>query len=102
VNLSPLWNTAPTDNALAVRRHRATGERHLDVLHWGLVPHFTKDLKSARKPISARAESVATSGMFKDAFANAPPRTVPNKARIASGGSVRTKRTHIEYSIALD
>jgi putative SOS response-associated peptidase YedK len=44
-------------------------QRHLDVLKWGLVPYFTKDLKKARKPINARSENVAKSGMFKGAFA---------------------------------
>jgi hypothetical protein len=39
----------------------------------GLGPAFTKDLKEARKPSNARAESVATAGMFRGAFA-APPR----------------------------
>jgi putative SOS response-associated peptidase YedK len=33
------------------------------------VPYFTKDLKKARKPINARSETVATTGMFKAAFA---------------------------------
>ncbi len=33
------------------------------------MPHFTKDLKAARKPINARAETVATSGMFRGAWA---------------------------------
>jgi len=28
------------------------------------VPYFTKDLKKARKPINARSETVATSGML--------------------------------------
>ena len=32
------------------------------------MPYFTKDLKTARKPINAGSESVATSGMFKAAF----------------------------------
>ena len=54
VNLPPSWNLAPTQDAFAVRRHPDSGERHLDVLRWGLVPHFTKDLKAARKPINAR------------------------------------------------
>ena len=66
-NLQPTWNLAPTDDAPVVRL-AATGERHLDVLKWGLVPYFTKELKKARKPINARAETVATSAMFKDAF----------------------------------
>lgn len=52
-----------------VRVHPETKQRHLDLLIWGLVPYFTKDLKSARKPINARAESVTTSPLFKAAFA---------------------------------
>jgi putative SOS response-associated peptidase YedK len=68
-NLQPTWNLAPTNGAPVIRL-AANGERHLDVLKWGLVPYFTKDLKKARKPINARSETVATSGMFKAAFAN--------------------------------
>ncbi|HKM61115.1 MAG TPA: SOS response-associated peptidase [Acidisphaera sp.] len=68
-NFPPSWNLAPTQQAPAVRRHPESGERHLDLLTWGLVPHFTKDLATARKPINARAETVASSGMFKGAFA---------------------------------
>lgn len=45
-------------------RNGSTTGRHLDVLTWGLVPYFTKDLKSARKPINAEAETLATSPMF--------------------------------------
>jgi putative SOS response-associated peptidase YedK len=67
-NLQPTWNMAPTKDAPVVRRDRDTGARHLDVLKWGLVPYFTKDLKQARKPINARSETVATSGMFREAF----------------------------------
>ncbi len=66
--LGPSWNVCPTQPALVVRRHPATGERRLDALTWGLVPHFTKDLKTARRPINARAETVATSGLFSGAF----------------------------------
>jgi putative SOS response-associated peptidase YedK len=68
-NLKPTWNMAPTQDALVVRRHVESEERYLDVLKWGLVPSFTKDLKKARKPINARSETVATSGLFKAAFA---------------------------------
>jgi putative SOS response-associated peptidase YedK len=67
-NLQPTWNLAPTDDAPVIRV-AANGDRHFDVLKWGLVPYFTKDLKKARKPINARSETVATSGMFKGAFA---------------------------------
>jgi putative SOS response-associated peptidase YedK len=68
-NLAPSWNLAPTQPAPVVRLHPQTKERHLDLLAWGLVPYFTKDLKAARKPINARAESVATSPLFNAAFA---------------------------------
>ena len=68
-NLAPSWNVAPTQAAMVVRRHPETGDRHLDLLKWGLVPSFTKDIKQARRPINARSETVATSGMFRTAFA---------------------------------
>ena len=67
-NLEPSWNVAPTQLAPVVRRHPETGERHLDLLQWGLLPYFTKDPIHARRPINARAETVATSGMFRRAF----------------------------------
>ena len=66
-NLAPTWNMAPTMDAPVVRL--VDGARHLDALKWGLVPYFTKDLKKARKPINARSETIAKSGMFKAAFA---------------------------------
>jgi putative SOS response-associated peptidase YedK len=39
------------------------------LLKWGLLPYFTNDPVHAKRPINARAETVATSGMFKSAFA---------------------------------
>ena len=67
-NAAPSWNVAPSQPAMVVRWHPESGERRLDLLTWGLVPHWTKDLAKARKPINARAETVATSPMFRDAF----------------------------------
>ena len=68
-NIAPNWNVAPTQDAMVIRRHPQTGERRLDLLRWGLVPHFTKELKTARRPINARAETAGTSGMFQGALA---------------------------------
>ena len=67
-NLKPTWNMAPTMKAPVVRRHPESGQRHLAALTWGFVPAFTKTLKEARRPVNARAETVATSGMFRNAF----------------------------------
>jgi putative SOS response-associated peptidase YedK len=68
-NLEPTWNMAPTRDAPVVRLHPETRARHLDLLRWGLVPHWAKDPKSVRQPINARAETVATAPMFRDALA---------------------------------
>src|ERR1700712_1476106 len=67
-NLRQTWNMAPTMGAPVVRRHPESGDRHLDALTWGLVPSFTKDLKAARKPINARAETLSASGLFRVAL----------------------------------
>jgi putative SOS response-associated peptidase YedK len=68
-NLAPSWNVAPTQSAPVVRRHPETGERRLDLLTWGFMPHWTKDANAARRPINARAETVAAAPMWRDAFA---------------------------------
>ena len=78
-NTPPSWNVAPMQTALVVRRHPGTGERRLDALRWGLVPHFTKDLKACRRPINARAETMASMSMFRGALA-ARRRLVPAAA----------------------
>ena len=68
LNIAPNWNTAPTQQAMVVRRHPETGERNLDALTWGLMPSWTKDRK-AQRPINARAETVAKLPTFRQAFA---------------------------------
>ncbi|HTC07259.1 MAG TPA: SOS response-associated peptidase [Acetobacteraceae bacterium] len=68
-NIQPTWNMAPTRDAPVVRLHPESQQRHLDLLRWGLVPHWVKDLKSTRQPINARAETLATTPMFRDAVA---------------------------------
>ena len=69
-NAAPTWNMAPTRLAPVVRLHPETNARHLDLLRWGLLPHWVRgDPKKVRQPINARAETAATSPMFRDAFA---------------------------------
>ncbi|MDP8242960.1 MAG: SOS response-associated peptidase [Candidatus Hinthialibacter antarcticus] len=62
------YNIAPSQEALVIRNGDNNGEKQLASLKWGLVPAWAKDLKQARKPINARAETVAESGMFRGAF----------------------------------
>jgi putative SOS response-associated peptidase YedK len=68
-NWEGTWNMAPTKDAPVVRRHPETGERHLGLLRWGLMPHWAKDLKATPQPINARGETIASASMFRDAFA---------------------------------
>jgi putative SOS response-associated peptidase YedK len=68
-NWAGTWNMAPTKDAPVIRRHPETGERHLGLLRWGLVPHWVKDPKTTRQPINARGETIASTPMFRDAFA---------------------------------
>ena len=67
-NVAPSWNVAPTQQAMVVRRHPDTGERHLDLLKWGLLPSWAKDPAKVQRPINARSETIATSGLFRRAF----------------------------------
>ena len=79
-NWPPTWNMAPTRDAPVVRRHPETGERRLDLLRWGLVPHWAKDPKAVRMSINARSETIATTPMFRDAFGKARRCLVPADA----------------------
>ena len=61
------YNVAPTRDIYAVLEDG--GVRHLDAFHWGLIPLWAKDAKIGSRMINARAESLATKGAFKSAFA---------------------------------
>jgi putative SOS response-associated peptidase YedK len=50
-NVAATWNLAPSQDALVVRRHPETGERHLDLLRWGLLPYFTKPNLNSHEPM---------------------------------------------------
>jgi putative SOS response-associated peptidase YedK len=57
------FNIAPSEDVLAlVRRHERVQAR---VLRWGLVPSWSKDLKSAPKMINARMETVRTKPAYR-------------------------------------
>jgi putative SOS response-associated peptidase YedK len=41
---------------------------HLELMEWGLLPRWSKDPKATRRPINARAETVAERLMFRNAL----------------------------------
>jgi putative SOS response-associated peptidase YedK len=67
-NFRPRYNGAPSQEILVIRQNHETGERSLDPLKWGLIPYWCSDSKGGRKPINAKAETVATLPTFRDAY----------------------------------
>lgn len=60
------FNVAPTDEASVIVRRE---ERRAIVRYrWGLVPAWSNDPKMPSKTFNARAETIATSPLFRDAF----------------------------------
>ena len=60
-----LLERGPYASRDGIRLNPETNDRYLDLLRRSLTPHFTKDLRAARKSISARAETARSSGMFR-------------------------------------
>src|SRR6185312_9324592 len=68
VNTRPRYNIAPTQDVLAVLTDPDTKERRGEMLRWGLVPFWAKDLKVGYSMINAMAETVAQKPSFREAF----------------------------------
>lgn len=62
----PRYNIAPRQEHFVVRERRE--ERELLTAQWGLIPRWAKDDRGAYKTINARAETLDTSPLYKDAF----------------------------------
>src|SRR5258708_15475180 len=62
------WNVAPTDPLPVVRYDAKAGERSLDVMRWGLVPFWAKDLKVGFSNINAKDEGIEGKPAFREAF----------------------------------
>jgi putative SOS response-associated peptidase YedK len=68
-NVPKRYNAAPSQELLVIRQNHQTGERLLDLLKWGLIPYWCSDPKGGRKPINAKAETIASLPSFRDAYA---------------------------------
>ena len=67
-NIAPSWNVAPTDPLPVVRYDAKAGQRSVDVMRWGLVPFWAKDIKVGFANINAKAEGIETKPAFREAF----------------------------------
>jgi putative SOS response-associated peptidase YedK len=67
VQTAPRYNVAPTQDVVAVMNN---GERHLEMLRWGLIPSWAKDESIGSRMINARAETLAEKSSFKKLLHN--------------------------------
>ena len=67
-NFPPSWNVAPTDTMAVVRYDAKAHQRGLEVMRWGLVPFWAKDVKVGFANINAKAEGVENKPAFREAF----------------------------------
>jgi putative SOS response-associated peptidase YedK len=64
--LGARYNVAPTDDAFVVVERE--DRRAVTAYRWGLVPHWSTDLKGASRMFNARAETITASPAFREAF----------------------------------
>ncbi len=76
-SMKPRYNIAPqTENPVIIKATQLSGEgarqhsegRQLEVMQWGLIPHWANDPKIGYKLINARAESVREKPSFREPF----------------------------------
>ena len=65
-SLVPRYNVCPGLPDWIIRQPAAGAPFRFDQFHWGLLPSWTKNPRSSRRPINARAETVAERSMFRD------------------------------------
>ena len=62
------YNIAPSQNILAIRTSPTTGALEYFMLHWGLVPFWSKSEKTKFPLINARAEGIENKPSFRSPF----------------------------------
>ena len=67
-NFPPSWNVVPTNSLPVVRYDQKAGQRSLDLLRWGLIPYWAKDINVGFANINAKAEGIDTRPAFRQAF----------------------------------
>jgi putative SOS response-associated peptidase YedK len=62
------YNIAPTQSILAIRSSPETGQAEYAMLHWGLLPFWSKVAKTPYPLINARAEGIDKKPSFRSPF----------------------------------
>jgi putative SOS response-associated peptidase YedK len=71
IGLRSRFNIAPgNEMPVIVSDDKNADKNTLLLMKWGLVPHWTRDLRSAKRPINARAETLAEKPSFSGLLKN--------------------------------
>ncbi|MDR1807814.1 MAG: SOS response-associated peptidase [Propionibacteriaceae bacterium] len=65
----PRYNIAPSEPVTVVLDSAKAPGRRLAAARWGLVPAYYRSLAAGPTPFNARIEKLATSGLYRGAFA---------------------------------
>jgi putative SOS response-associated peptidase YedK len=87
-NFPPSWNVAPIDSLPIVRFNPKDQQRSIDLMRWGLIPYWAKDIKVGFANINAKAEGIESKPAFRKASStapNQPPRHGPLRPRDRRG-----------------
>jgi putative SOS response-associated peptidase YedK len=61
--LEPTYNAAPSERLPVIVEH--DGQRRVELMQWGLIPHWAEDPRIGSQMINARAESVAEKPAYR-------------------------------------
>lgn len=65
-DLGARYNICPGAKDWIIRQSARSSMLRFEQYEWGLLPYWAKDAKATRRPINARAETVAEKPMFRD------------------------------------
>ena len=101
-NFPPSSNVAPTDSLPVIRYDAKATQRSLDMLRWGLIPSWAKDIKVGFANINAKAEGIENKPAFRKAFERrrclVPVDNIMNGAKPRPGSSPMRSRSPIAAS----
>ena len=61
-------NGASGQELFVIRENHKTGERSLDMMKWGLIPHWCQNPRGGGKPINAKSETIRDRPTLRDAY----------------------------------
>jgi len=61
------YNVAPTQEIPVIRQYLDSQNR-LDLLRWGLIPSWLKELSLGKPPVNARGETIVKKATFRQAI----------------------------------